>query len=148
MKTHRTPSSPAALALLLLATTLSCGPSVRGAEPARASVDARVEELLGQMTLEEKAGQLNQLSVGSLTGPARIVTNGEELVRGGRVGSLFNAVTARETNDYQKMAIDGSRLHVPILFGLDVIHGFRTVFPIPLGLSASWDPDLVERTAG
>jgi len=147
MKTHRTPSSPAALALLLLATTLSCGPSVRGAEPARASVDARVEELLGQMTLEEKAGQLNQLSVGSLTGPARIVTNGEELVRGGRVGSLFNAVTARETNDYQKMAIDGSRLHVPILFGLDVIHGFRTVFPIPLGLSASWDPDLVERTA-
>jgi beta-glucosidase len=126
---------------------LPCGRAVRGAEPSAATVDAHIEELLGRMTLEEKAGQLNQLSVGSLTGPARIVKNGDELIREGRVGSLFNAVTAQETNDFQKKAIEGSRLHVPILFGLDVIHGFRTVFPIPLGLSASWDPDLVEQTA-
>jgi beta-glucosidase len=147
MKNHRVRLSPFLLGLLLSGAAPQCVSTVSGAEPASAGVDARVDALLGQMTLEEKAGQLNQLSAGSLTGPARIVANGDELIREGRVGSLFNAVTARETNDYQRMAIEGSRLHVPILFGFDVIHGFRTVFPIPLGLSASWDPDLVERTA-
>jgi beta-glucosidase len=109
--------------------------------------EARVEALLGQMTLEDKAGQLNQLSTGSLTGPAQVVANGDELIRKGWVGGILNAVTARETNAFQKEAIEGSRLHIPILFGLDVIHGFRTLFPIPLGLSASWDPDMVAQTA-
>jgi len=147
MKHHRIRPSSFLIGTLLVGAALLCEPSVRGDEPVSAGVDARVDALLGQMSLEEKAGQLNQLSAGSLTGPARIVTNGDELIREGRVGSLFNAVTARETNDYQRMAIEGSRLHIPMLFGFDVIHGFRTVFPIPLGLSASWDPDLVEQTA-
>jgi beta-glucosidase len=147
MKHHRIRPSSFLIGTLLVGAALLCEPSVSGDEPVSAGVDARVDALLGQMSLEEKAGQLNQLSAGSLTGPARIVTNGDELIREGRVGSLFNAVTARETNDYQRMAIEGSRLHIPMLFGFDVIHGFRTVFPIPLGLSASWDPDLVEQTA-
>ncbi len=133
---------------MLLVTAAALGvPAARGADPVSASMDARVDALLGQMTLVEKVGQLNQLSVGSLTGPAQTVSDGDALIGEGRVGSLFNAVTARETNGYQSMAIRGSRLHIPILFGLDVIHGFRTVFPIPLGLSASWDPGLVEQTA-
>jgi len=109
--------------------------------------EARIDSLLSKMTLEEKIGQLNQLSSGSLTGPARVVQDGDTLIRGGMVGSLFNSVTSHETNSFQKEAIEGSRLHIPILFGLDVIHGFRTIFPIPLGLSASWDPVLVEQTA-
>ena len=109
--------------------------------------EARVDALLAQMTLEEKVGQLNQLSTGSLSGPKQVVDNGDELIRKGWVGGILNAVTAQETNIFQKEAIGGSRLHIPILFGLDVIHGFRTLFPIPLGLSASWDPDLAEHTA-
>ena len=111
------------------------------------TTESKVEALLSKMTLEEKVGQLNQLSSGSLTGPARVVENGDLLIKTGMVGSLFNSVTAEETNAFQKAAIDGSRLHVPILFGLDVIHGFRTVFPLPLALSASWDPSLIEQTA-
>ena len=109
--------------------------------------EARVDALLAQMTLEEKVGQLNQLSTGSLSGPKQVVDNGDELIWKGWVGGILNAVTAQETNIFQKEAIGGSRLHIPILFGLDVIHGFRTLFPIPLGLSASWDPDLAEQTA-
>ena len=147
MNTHQRLSPFLALGFLLAFGAPFGGLGVRAAEIGTSDADARVEALLGQMTLEEKAGQLNQLSVGSLTGPARIVSNGDELIKEGLVGSLFNAVAARETNDYQSMAIKGSRLHIPILFGLDVIHGFRTVFPIPLGLSASWDPGLVEQTA-
>jgi beta-glucosidase len=99
------------------------------------------------MTLEEKVGQLNQLAADTLTGPGRVVDDGDALVRAGKVGALFNVVKASETNAYQRMAVNGSRLHIPLLFGLDVIHGFHTLFPIPLGLSASWDPDLVEQTA-
>ena len=112
-----------------------------------AQTGSRVDALLAQMTLEEKVGQLNQLSTGSLSGPKQVVDNGDELIRKGWVGGILNAVTAQETNIFQKEAIGGSRLHIPILFGLDVIHGFRTLFPIPLGLSASWDPDLAEQTA-
>ncbi len=109
--------------------------------------ESRIDALIAQMTLEEKAGQLNQLSTDSLTGPEQIAQNGDELIRKGWVGGILNAVTARETNALQKEAIEKSRLHIPILFGLDVIHGFRTLFPIPLGLSASWDPELVRQTA-
>src|SRR5271165_976374 len=109
--------------------------------------DFRADALLAQMTLEEKVGQLNQISIGSLTGPQQTVKDGDELIKKGWVGAILNAVTARETNAYQKEAVEGSRLHIPVLFGLDVIHGFRTAFPIPLGLSASWDPALVEQAA-
>lgn len=137
--------SRAACSALLLAAAAA---SALGATPlSTPATEARVEELLSKMTLEEKVGQLNQLSSGSLTGPAQVVADGDRLIRTGMVGSLFNSVTAKETNAYQKAAVEGSRLHIPILFGLDVIHGFRTVFPIPLGLSASWDPALIEQTA-
>ncbi|HVU18580.1 MAG TPA: glycoside hydrolase family 3 N-terminal domain-containing protein [Candidatus Didemnitutus sp.] len=110
-------------------------------------VDARVEELLAKMTIEEKVGQLNQLSAGNVTGPEVSVSNSAELIRTGRVGSILNATTSHSTNVYQRTVLEGSRLKIPILFGLDVIHGFRTLFPIPLALSASWDPSLVEETA-
>jgi beta-glucosidase len=110
-------------------------------------IDSRVDALLGQMTLEEKAGQLDQLSAGELTGPGKAVTDADNLIKRGLLGSLLNVTTASETNGYQKEVMEGSRLHIPILFGLDVIHGFRTIFPIPLGLSSSWDAELVEQTA-
>jgi len=99
------------------------------------------------MTLEEKVGQLVQYSAGQPTGPGTGRTDYEGMIRKGEVGALFNITTAREVNPYQHIAVEESRLHIPLLFGLDVIHGFRTEFPIPLGLASSWDPQLVERAA-
>ncbi len=121
-----------------------------GAQPGGFPADqaqAQAKAILAKMTLEEKVGQLNQLSTGSLTGPAQVVTDGDALIKKGQVGAILNAVTARQTNAFQKEAVEGTRLHIPILFGLDVIHGFRTLFPIPLGLSSSWDPALIQDTA-
>src|SRR5207302_1200372 len=107
----------------------------------------KMEALLRKMTLEEKVGQLVQYSAGQPTGPGTGRTDYEDMIRNGEVGALFNITTAREVNAFQHIAVEQSRLHLPLLFGLDVIHGFRTEFPIPLGLASSWDPELVERTA-
>lgn len=110
-------------------------------------IDKRADALLRQMTLEEKIGQLNQLTTGYATGPGGIATNHNELLAAGQIGSIFNANTALQTNAYQKIAVEKSRLHIPVLFGLDVIHGYRTIFPAPLALAATWDLDLIEKTA-
>jgi beta-glucosidase len=137
---------------ILLGIVLASSPSP-GATPSPATgadsaqTEARISALLGQMTLEEKAGQLNQLSSGVVSGPGEAVTSGDDLVRRGLVGSLLNVTTASETNAYQREVVEGSRLHIPVIFALDVIHGFRTIFPTPLGISASWDTDLAEQTA-
>jgi beta-glucosidase len=105
-----------------------------------------VNTLLKQMTLEEKIGQVNQYSAGTPTGPGTGRSDYEDMVAKGEVGSLFN-VTGQKANDFQKIAVEKSRLKIPLIFGLDVIHGYRTTFPIPLGLSATWDPTVVEKAA-
>ena len=110
-------------------------------------VEAKIDSLLKQMTLEEKVGQLVTYSQGIPTGPGTSRSDYKELVAKGQLGSLFNLTGASETNAMQKIAMEKSRLHIPLLFGLDVIHGFRTEFPVPLALSATWDPALVEQTA-
>jgi beta-glucosidase len=99
------------------------------------------------MTLEEKIGQLVQYSAGQATGPTSGRTDDRDMIRKGQVGSLFNVTGSRETNALQRIAVENSRLHIPLIFGLDVIHGFRTTFPIPLGLAATWEPALVEKAA-
>ena len=99
------------------------------------------------MTLEEKVGQLITYSQGAPTGPGTGRSNYKEMVAAGQLGSIFNLTGAADTNAMQRIAVEKSRLHIPLLFGLDVIHGFRTEFPVPLGLSATWDPALVERAA-
>lgn len=101
-------------------------------------VEARVDELLSRMTLSEKIAQMNQLS-------GR--TDMREAVAGGTVGSILNCVDPAEINELQRIAVEQTRLGIPILFGRDVIHGFRTIFPIPLGLAATFDPALVEQGA-
>ena len=111
------------------------------------AIEARVEELLKKMTLEEKVGQLVQYSAGQPTGPGTGRTDYPDMLAKGEVGALFNIVTAKESNAFQRIAVEKSRLHIPLIFGLDVIHGFRTEFPIPLGISATWDPQLAERAA-
>lgn len=111
------------------------------------AIEKRVDALLAKMTLEEKIGQLVQYSAGAATGPTSGRTDDKDMIRKGQVGSLFNVTGARATNELQHIAVDESRLHIPLIFGLDVIHGFRTTFPLNLGLAATWDPSIVEKTA-
>ena len=111
------------------------------------SVEKKIDDLLHKMTLEEKVGQLVQYSAGQPTGPGTGRTDYNDMIRKGEVGALFNITTAKQVNAFQHVAVEQSRLHIPLLFGLDVIHGFRTEFPVPLGLSASWNPDLIQQTA-
>lgn len=115
----------------------------------------RVEALLAQMTIEEKAGQLSCFAdmirppIGDMN-PLVNIRNAQTLtaeVKAGRIGVLMNGVGAQAAHDTQKVAVEGSRLKIPLLFAADVIHGFRTVFPIPLAEAASFDPHLAERTA-
>jgi beta-glucosidase len=110
-------------------------------------LNARVEALLKKMTLEEKIGQLADYSAGFATGPNASNLKYDELVAKGQVGSFVNVVGAEATNHYQHIAMEKSRLHIPMLFGLDVIHGHRTTFPVPLAIAASFDPALAELVA-
>ena len=117
------------------------------AQAAENSVAQRVEQLLGRMTLEEKVGQLNQLSGKEFTGPATDkVRSMETEIRSGHVGSMLNIKGVADTRRLQALALE-SRLKIPLLFGLDVIHGYQTVFPVPLGESASWDLEAIEESA-
>ena len=109
-------------------------------------LNARVDELLEQMTLEEKIGQLAQYTAGStITGPTGEKLDFDAMLAKGEIGSLFNVTGAKETNHYQHIAVEKSRLHIPLLFGLDVIHGHRTTFPVPLAMASSFDPDIVQQ---
>jgi beta-glucosidase len=105
----------------------------------------RIDALLRQMTLEEKLGQLQQLD-GESNGNFR--PEHIELIRKGLLGSTLNVRGAQRTNQLQRVAVQESRLKIPLLFGFDTIHGYRTIFPIPLAEASSWDPSLAERSAG
>ena len=107
-------------------------------------VEQRVNALLAQMTLEEKLGQLQQLDG---EGPGNFRPEHVEMVRKGLLGSTLNVRGAQRTNQLQRVAVNESRLKIPVLFGFDVIHGYRTIFPIPLAEASSWDPALAERSA-
>ncbi len=99
------------------------------------------------MTLDEKIGQLNLASVGfDVTGPI-VSKDVDEKIRKGEVGGVFNTFTPAAVRKLQQLAVEGSRLHIPLLFGYDVIHGHKTIFPIPLALSCTWDTVLVEKSA-
>jgi len=107
---------------------------------------AFIERLISQMTLEEKAGQLTQV-VMQITPTGPVVDNKSQKLTGiAEVGSLLGVYGAEVTRRLQHEAIQGSRLHIPLLFSFDVIHGFRTVFPTPLAEASAWDPDLSQRT--
>ncbi len=99
------------------------------------------------MTLREKVGQLAQYSAGTATGPGTGREDFDTMITKGEVGSLLNVTEAAKANRYQHLAVEKTRLHIPLLFGYDVVHGDHTTFPVPLGLAASFDPALVEQTA-
>lgn len=110
-------------------------------------IDRKVEELLQKMTLEEKIGQLNQYSGDSeATGPITINPNKQSEIKNGQLGSMLNVKTVEHTQQFQELAMQ-SRLKIPLLFGLDVVHGYKTTFPIPLAEAASWDLEAIELSA-
>ena len=114
---------------------------------AQKSIDQKVTELMAKMTLEEKIGQLNQYNDDiTATGPITKDADKAGQVRAGKLGSILNAIGAKNTKNWQDQAMQ-SRLKIPLLFGQDVIHGFRTTFPIPLGETATWDMNLIEKSA-
>ena len=125
--------------------------------PARAApapTDPQIEALLGQMTVEEKAGQLTLYAATAVTDVAAVNPTVNEQsyrrqlseIRAGRVGGLFNGRGVAWAKAVQGAALK-SRLKIPLILGADVIHGFRTIFPVPLAEAASWEPALAERTA-
>ncbi len=129
------------LLLLSLMAVLACSRQAGTTVGSSPEVEARVDKLLGQMTLQEKIGQMNQVSAGGE------VSNYADALRKGQIGSILNEVDPAKINEFQRIAVEESRLGIPLLVGRDVIHGFHTVFPIPLGLAATFDPALVEEGA-
>lgn len=118
---------------------------------AKLSIELRIADLLKRMTIEEKAGQLNQLNGGVLTGPQVATNAGQQaqvkLIREAKVGSFLNVLGAGYTKAVQKIAVEETRLGIPLLFAYDVIHGYKTTFPIPIAEACSWDLAGAEKTA-
>ena len=125
----------------LVVASVSCAEQKPSTIGSSADVERRVESLLSQMTLAEKIGQMNQVSAGG------DVANYAEALRQGQIGSILNEVDPVKLNEFQRICVEESRLGIPLLVGRDVIHGFHTVFPIPLGLAATFDPALAEEGA-
>lgn len=133
--------------LFFLAFVLISGQRVMAQSASDAKMKTFIDALMKKMTLDEKIGQLNLPGSGDIvTGQAQSSDIGRK-IREGKVGGLFNIKSAAKIRDVQKVAVEESRLKIPLIFGMDVIHGYETVFPIPLGLSATWDMNLVERSA-
>jgi len=111
--------------------------------------EQRVDSILSLMTLEEKVGQLVQFTGGTDTGTKtpKPKEGHEELIRQSKIGSLLNIFGAEETKRLQKIAVEESRLKIPLIFGLDVIHGFKSTFPVPIAEASSWNPKLIEFSA-
>jgi len=110
-------------------------------------MDRFIDQLMAKMTVEEKIGQLNLVTGGEATTGTTVSTDVEAKIRNGQIGGIFSMSTPSKIRKTQEIAIKQSRLKIPIIFGMDVIHGYRTVFPIPLGLAATWDMNLIEQSA-
>ncbi len=136
-----------------MAGALVAAPGI--AAEARQKHAERVEALLREMTIEEKAGQLTLLNDPFRWSPDGVNPEDADvgaattaaMIRAGGVGALFNGVGAAQARSVQDLAVRESRLGIPLLFAADIVHGLRTIFPVPLGEAASWDPELAERTA-
>jgi len=110
-------------------------------------MNAFINALMNKMTLEEKIGQLNLVTPGGAVTGAVVSKGVDDKIRKGMVGGLFGITGPEKIRQAQDIAVKNSRLHIPLIFGLDVIHGHKTIFPIPLGLSCTWDTALIRRSA-
>src|SRR5258705_4049349 len=131
--------------LLILAVKLSYAQDVKSDNY---RVKSFVDALMKKMTLDEKIGQLNLLIPGGGIATGTVVSKDVEAkIKAGNVGGLFGVIGVEKIRQAQELAMNGSRLHIPLFFGSDVIHGYKTTFPIPLGLACSWDTTMIERSA-
>jgi beta-glucosidase len=134
-----------------MALVLACVVTAAAQPLVTPETERKIDALLAQMTLDEKVGQLNQYSSAfDVTGPPPSAGNQKVMydqVRQGLVGSVLNVTGAEATRKMQQLAVENSRLKIPLIFGLDVIHGYRTQFPVPLGETASWDLQAIETSA-
>ena len=140
---QRTRGGLASLQLLAGMALVSAGSAAAQVSIANADAARRAASLLRQMTLEEKIGQLNLASGVGMAGMMTAASDSD--IINGRVGAILWLADTKEINRMQHLAVEQSRLHIPLLFGLDVIHGYRTLFPIPLGMASSWDPAVLEQ---
>lgn len=134
---------------LIIAMTAVCFAGVAEAQVAQqdSKMNAFIDNLMSKMTLHEKIGQLNLPVTGDIvTGQAKSSDIAGKISRG-EVGGLFNLKGVEKIREVQKLAVEKSRLHIPLIFGMDVIHGYETVFPIPMALSCSWNMDAIEKSA-
>ena len=134
------------LVLCILSAALLSGCEAglkRQAENLDSEIEKQIDEFLRKMTLEEKVGQMTQPGKHGEDGPSDI----EDEVRKGKVGSFLNITDIKQRNHLQKIAVEQTRLGIPLIFAFDVIHGYRTIFPVPLAEATSWDIELIERTA-
>jgi beta-glucosidase len=132
---------------LLLVVNTSFGQQKKAAPSANKKMDTFINNLMSKMTLDEKIGQLNLLTGGEATTGSVVSTDVESKIKNGQVGGIFSLTTPARIRKAQEIAVQQTRLKIPIIFGQDVIHGYKTTFPIPLALSCSWDMTLIEKTA-
>jgi beta-glucosidase len=133
---------------IILASVLLLSLNVFAQNSKESKMKSTVDALMKRMTLEEKIGQLNLLTPGSGIPTGSVVSNDvEKKIKEGKVGGLFGVIGVEKIKAAQKIAVEQSRLKIPLIFGSDIIHGYKTTVPIPLGLSASWDMKLIEHSA-
>ncbi|MFC0515244.1 beta-glucosidase BglX [Mucilaginibacter angelicae] len=141
-------SSRLAIAVMPFCVALMPLNKVLAQTPAEdAKMNAYVKGLMSKMTLDEKIGQLNLVTIGAATTGSVVNKGVEENIKKGSIGGVFGVWGTSQTRQIQDIAVKNSRLHIPLIFGLDVIHGHRTIFPIPLGMSATWDMGLIKQSA-
>jgi beta-glucosidase len=135
-------------AITSLSIIYACSSSQKSVAIAgKKSIEQRVDSVLRLMTTEEKIGQMTQFtSDWDVTGPTMRAEYKSD-IRKGKVGSIFNAHTAKYNRELQRVAVEETRMKIPLIFGYDVIHGYKTIFPIPLGETSSWDMDALEKSA-
>jgi len=139
----------AGMGIVLLA---ACTPKIAqqdksSSAKANSEMDKFISGLMSKMTIEEKIGQLNLLTGGDAVTGTTVNSNIEQKIKNGEVGGFFSLSTPQKIRKAQELAVQETRLKIPLIFGMDVIHGYKTTFPIPLGLSCSWDMDLIQKTA-
>lgn len=135
------------LIIILISLTLLVSCHDRNKSPQNAEMERFLDRLLKEMTLEEKLGQLNLPAAGDITTGQAQSWGIAQKIREGKVGGLFNISSLEKIREVQRIAVEESRMKIPLIIGMDVIHGYRTVFPIPLGISSTWDLELVEKSA-
>jgi beta-glucosidase len=135
------------LPLMILSTVATVQAQQKKANTEAQKMNTFISTLMAKMTIDEKIGQLNLVTGGEATTGAAVSTDVESKIKKGEVGGIFSMTTPAKIRKTQELAVNNTRLKIPMIFGQDVIHGYKTNFPIPLGLAATWDMDLIKQSA-